>query len=246
MIMRGTTPRTLTWGGGLALLGLGALLLPLMPTWAQTPAFPGQPPGGGGFGGRESREKLDAMDQELKRMQMELERMQMELRARAQELQQKMEQFNRFVEARKDQAKLPPQAGPNNPFGGPGAGGGGRGGVGAGGPAGMPGAGNAGRSSLADVEKRLQQVEKKIDMLIQLMHRPGPQPGFAPSVNPAGAPAAGFFDNVPGTKVPEGATPSPTRSSGSNRQGGGGTAAPTAPATVPADPAAGPAPIARP
>src|SRR5205807_7205667 len=37
MIMRGTTPRSLTWGSGLAVLGLGALLLPLMPSWAQTP-----------------------------------------------------------------------------------------------------------------------------------------------------------------------------------------------------------------
>lgn len=36
MIMRGTTPRSLTWAGCLALLALGGLLLPLVPTWAQT------------------------------------------------------------------------------------------------------------------------------------------------------------------------------------------------------------------
>src|SRR5262249_29411438 len=37
MIMRGTTPRTLTAGGWLAVLGLAAVLLPLMPGWAQEP-----------------------------------------------------------------------------------------------------------------------------------------------------------------------------------------------------------------
>jgi len=35
MIMRATTPRALTWGGILAVLGLGLLLLPLLPTWAE-------------------------------------------------------------------------------------------------------------------------------------------------------------------------------------------------------------------
>jgi len=35
MIMQGTTPRALTWGGLLTLFGLGAFLLPVMPTWAQ-------------------------------------------------------------------------------------------------------------------------------------------------------------------------------------------------------------------
>jgi beta-lactamase regulating signal transducer with metallopeptidase domain/uncharacterized small protein (DUF1192 family) len=35
MIMRGTTPRSLGWGSTLALFGLGALLLPALPTWAR-------------------------------------------------------------------------------------------------------------------------------------------------------------------------------------------------------------------
>ena len=38
MIMRGTTPRALTTWGALVVLGMGALLLPLLPTWAQQPA----------------------------------------------------------------------------------------------------------------------------------------------------------------------------------------------------------------
>ncbi len=37
MILRGTTPRELTWGGCLAVLALGFVLLPLRPTWAQEP-----------------------------------------------------------------------------------------------------------------------------------------------------------------------------------------------------------------
>jgi beta-lactamase regulating signal transducer with metallopeptidase domain len=41
MIMQGTTPRALTWSGLLGLCGLGAFLLPVMPTWAQEePAQP--------------------------------------------------------------------------------------------------------------------------------------------------------------------------------------------------------------
>src|SRR5262249_29387224 len=36
MIMSGTTSRSLTWTGLLAVLGLGVALLPLVPTWAQT------------------------------------------------------------------------------------------------------------------------------------------------------------------------------------------------------------------
>src|SRR5438132_13752579 len=42
MIMRGTTPRTLSAAGSLAVLGLAAVLLPLYPSWAQT----GQRPNG--------------------------------------------------------------------------------------------------------------------------------------------------------------------------------------------------------
>jgi len=38
MIMRGTTPRTLGWRGAAAVVGLGALLLPLLPAWVQAQA----------------------------------------------------------------------------------------------------------------------------------------------------------------------------------------------------------------
>jgi hypothetical protein len=36
MIMRGTTPRSLTWAGCLGLASLGLVLLPVLPSWAQT------------------------------------------------------------------------------------------------------------------------------------------------------------------------------------------------------------------
>ncbi len=38
MILHGSSPRALTGAGALAVLGLGALLLPLLPTWAQQPS----------------------------------------------------------------------------------------------------------------------------------------------------------------------------------------------------------------
>lgn len=37
MIMHGTTPRALTWSGFLAVLFVAAVLLPVLPTWAQEP-----------------------------------------------------------------------------------------------------------------------------------------------------------------------------------------------------------------
>jgi beta-lactamase regulating signal transducer with metallopeptidase domain len=45
MILRGSTPRALTWAGGLCVLGLAAMLLPLGPTWGQ-PQPPREQPGG--------------------------------------------------------------------------------------------------------------------------------------------------------------------------------------------------------
>jgi beta-lactamase regulating signal transducer with metallopeptidase domain/molecular chaperone GrpE (heat shock protein) len=40
MIMRGTTPRTLGWRGGAMVVGLGALLLPMLPAWVQAQPTP--------------------------------------------------------------------------------------------------------------------------------------------------------------------------------------------------------------
>jgi beta-lactamase regulating signal transducer with metallopeptidase domain len=54
MIMRGTTPRRLTWAGFTAVLGMAALLLPVLPTWAQAPA-----PRDGDRSGERPRERGD-------------------------------------------------------------------------------------------------------------------------------------------------------------------------------------------
>jgi hypothetical protein len=68
MIMRGATPRALTWGGGLAVLILGIILLPLVPSWAQTgaPDEPADP-----F--RVERKSADDSQAELEKARAELE-----------------------------------------------------------------------------------------------------------------------------------------------------------------------------
>ena len=43
MIMRGTTPKALSWAGFLAVVGLAAFLLPIWPTAAQPPDRPTDP-----------------------------------------------------------------------------------------------------------------------------------------------------------------------------------------------------------
>jgi len=53
MIMRGKTPHALTRAGLLVLLGLGAVLLPLVPSWAQDPGGEEQ---GQDQGGQRQRE----------------------------------------------------------------------------------------------------------------------------------------------------------------------------------------------
>src|SRR5262249_32942770 len=59
MIMRGTAPRSLTGAGFLALCGLGVVLLPLVPTWAQSPPR-AEPPQDGFDAQRDQLEKARA------------------------------------------------------------------------------------------------------------------------------------------------------------------------------------------
>jgi hypothetical protein len=206
MIMRGTTPRALTLGGGLAVLGLGALLLPLMPSWAQSPPATFQP--GAERADPNLSDKLQALEkaqQDIRRMQEELERTRRDLERRTRDLNLKMEQVKREAQ---EAAKSAPVERKSTPRGGmaPGTGGGafGGGGVqmapgawsgsgqgGFGGPGGMGGGGFAfggfPGGSPADLDKRLREVERKLDLLIQMMRqgaRPG-APGFP------GGPAAG-------------------------------------------------------
>jgi hypothetical protein len=84
MIMQGTTPRALTWGGVLGLLGLGAFLLPVAPSWAQEEGDPLRVqvvrPGAGDATPKATNE-LDALKADLARKRAELERAEAELKA---------------------------------------------------------------------------------------------------------------------------------------------------------------------
>jgi beta-lactamase regulating signal transducer with metallopeptidase domain len=76
MIMQGTTPRALTWRGLLGLLGLGAFLLPVMPSWAQEEQ-PGAP----------IRARV-VVDDDQKKAQADLERLLADLKKKQAELMQ--------------------------------------------------------------------------------------------------------------------------------------------------------------
>jgi hypothetical protein len=227
MIMRGTTPRTLTLSGGLAVLGLGALLLPLMPSWAQSPApQPGtQPDPSAREAFRNQVQSLEKAQQDIRRIQEELDRARQDLERRTQELNTKIEQVKKAAsEAGRTEAGRAGErkagsvrggaqgqgAFPGGPGGGAFGGGGGafapsQGGFGGGGMAG----GVMGMPPGSDVDRRLREMERKLDMLINMM-RQGVRPG-APG---AMAPPQGV---IPGTQghpiepstagVPFGATP---------------------------------------
>jgi beta-lactamase regulating signal transducer with metallopeptidase domain len=98
MIMQGTTPRALTWRGVLGLLGLGAFLLPVMPSWAQEEE---QPP-------VRFRVVPDAKAEDVKTVvgEAELQRLLAELKKKQAELEQLQVQ----VEAAKKRAAQPPAA----------------------------------------------------------------------------------------------------------------------------------------
>ena len=203
MIMQGTTPRALTLSGGLAVLGLGAILLPLIPSWGQ------QPPAD--FGRerasaaqsetiRSEQEAIDRSMREFKRLQLELERSRKEIETRSRDLQQKLDklqmeqrvleqmeaakrQERRALAAVQEAQRIQAQRNQNDD-------------VAPVKPGGRAGAtGNDG----SDIEKRLRAVERKLDMLIQMMQRKGPavNPAMAPGglppkmTEPVGVPNAG-------------------------------------------------------
>jgi len=245
MIMRGTTSRTLTLGG-LAVLGLGALLLPLVPSWAQSPSPPEAaaaehgPPvlrevpylnrlfTNGALVQQESqpnqpepkpnpnqpeprdpaeqrRQAMERAQQEYNAMQAELDRDRLdfemrglELNARSKYLRRMMEQLqNQFPdEPKPGDRKDPSQPGPKGPVnirsgatGGGGFGGGFSSGVGV-----MP---------PSNTDKRLRDVERKLDILIDMMSRKGQGPGGP--IPPGGA--APRFERPAGAVAPPTAPP---------------------------------------
>jgi beta-lactamase regulating signal transducer with metallopeptidase domain len=98
MILRGTTPRALTWGGLLAVLGLGAVLLPFLPNIAQ--AEPQSAP-------RAPRPPADVQDDDPRpaqeeRRRNEERRREEEQQQRNQEVQDVNRRAEEFERARRD------------------------------------------------------------------------------------------------------------------------------------------------
>jgi beta-lactamase regulating signal transducer with metallopeptidase domain len=224
MIMRGTTPRTLTFGGGLAVLGLAALLLPLMPSWAQSPKA--EAPAGGRRAGqdeavRQKLEDLERAQQDIRRLQAELDRARADLERRTRDLNAKMEQLKKAAQAADTAERKKAQPTPATTGGFPGAGGPaqglpmlpGQGGFGGGPAPGFPGQGGIGfggggfgamggpggmaPANPANLEKRLREVEKKLDKLIQML-----SPRTNPGAVPPGAGAVAPVDAAPALAPP--------------------------------------------
>jgi beta-lactamase regulating signal transducer with metallopeptidase domain len=150
MIMRGTKPRMLTGAGFLAVLGLAALLLPLLPTLAQPPGPTGpKDPKFGGPGPGKGTD-LDKAKADLKRAAEDLARFKADLEKMHDEYELKAKQLQRALDA---MAELEKQGGDK------------KGGPGSGGFKGFgPGGGFGGMQSM---DKRLAEMEKKLDAVLQ-------------------------------------------------------------------------------
>lgn len=208
MILRGTTPRHLTWVGGLAVLGLAALLLPIMPTWAQNPT-PAPPTPGIGQEKQQPGPKERERQEQLKKIEVEIRALHEQIEKQQRDLENKMRELN---EARrkllgpdhKPDGKEPPHrpfpgtgpkppqppdfrppdfTPPQPPFGGPGQG---------------------VQRRLAEVERKLEELMREIRELRQ--HRPGVS-GPGPKGSGSGPkddkrefdqPRDGFFPGKPG------------------------------------------------
>jgi beta-lactamase regulating signal transducer with metallopeptidase domain len=110
MIMRGTSPQTLTCAGFLAVVVLGVVLLPLMPTLARTEQP--QPPGDRGDPPRRGGDRdpdLAKAREEVKALADQIERLRAELETKAKALAAAEDRLNR-AKARLDQRQADPRA----------------------------------------------------------------------------------------------------------------------------------------
>jgi hypothetical protein len=202
MIMRGTTPRALTASGVLAVLAAGALLLPLLPTFAQDTSPRARTAGGGGVRAPEdavatTQAQLEKRLAELHMMERELQKVRADLEARSRELERNLLQIKvdeatlrrlttqdpraGRVEAPRSvpAATVPSRAGsyPKVP-----------------GTPGLPGV------TTSTVERRLDLLEKKLDVLLhevvslrqELGQRRPTGPGGGGGSGAAGGRAGGF------------------------------------------------------
>jgi hypothetical protein len=199
MVVRG---KMLTTLAGL-MAGLGMLNAPL-PGWTQQPAG-GDAPRAERFGGQQDPfSAVESMQQEIKRMQRDLERARADLDKRMRDLQRRQQSFNDLVGRPKEEPRnragqiaQAPVAVPPTPT--------------------AQGAGMVAKSDVTvrqgapvnDFDRRLRDVERKLDMLIQLMRqnqRSGTRSGA--KTPPSVAPGA---DNLPPTpSVAPGGAISPT------------------------------------
>jgi hypothetical protein len=154
MILRGQTPRTLSWIGLFAVLALGAALLPLVPSWAQQPldappadeeAQPEPKP---------SPANLEKQKQHLQKMMEELQRKRAEIELLSQELHKAMENIKRAEQGPAKTKTFGPKGDDKKgfgfgdkktpPFAKPG----------------FPG------QPPADMERRLKELEQKVDVVL--------------------------------------------------------------------------------
>jgi len=152
MIMSGRTPRALTWAGCLTVLGLGAALIAVQPTWADDEEKPrarggdergesekrgprAEEPGRGPREGERGREDLERARNEVREMADQVRRMQRQLQQAEERLRDASQRLERLAGGR----EAPPAGGGR---GGAGGGARGPGGGGPGTPAlpGFPGA----------------------------------------------------------------------------------------------------------
>jgi bla regulator protein blaR1 len=168
MIMRGTMPRNLGGLGFLAVLGLAVLLLPMVPSWAQQetkpgiPGDPNQPP----MDLQKAKAELDRAAAELSQFRLQLEQMHREFEKKTRMLE---EAENRLRDAMKAQEMTKKTGGGfGGGFGGGKGGGGGGGGFGGQGGKGGGGGGGGfpGFQPNPATEKRLSELEKKLDMVL--------------------------------------------------------------------------------
>ncbi len=181
MIMRGSTPRTLTGAGFLALFGLGVVLLPLVPSWAQQPSGPGRAGEEEQQAERADRKaQLEKAHADLRRTLHELERLQADLAAKQAAIERQAEQVRRATEQLQRAGERPRSpAGEERPV--------------RPGRTDKPNPGQPRRElppqpraggGQPDVQRRLSELERKLDLvlseLVSLRHemaRRGPAPG---------------------------------------------------------------------
>jgi beta-lactamase regulating signal transducer with metallopeptidase domain len=197
MIMRGNTPRALTRAGLLAVLGMGILLLPLVPSLAQPPATGNDP------------EEQQVQDQKardiakrreaMEKMQVEVEQARAEVAAQRAALEQKLKALEmRLQNLNAEQKRLADEEWYRAQK--------------VQGPAMKPGTGpmKGGLGARPDVEHRLAEMERKLDLILRevksLRQQRGPgawqgQPGFQPGGGRPGGPGGG---GVPSGQGPAG------------------------------------------